>query len=279
MSSARHDEHGTITDDMELPPMPAVAMRLIQMSEDPSSSASDLAAVIETDAALTLSLLQASNSSLYGFSGLIDTVPRAVVVMGTNAVRSLAVAIAGGQMFASEGECLEQRSQLWQHSLGCAIVGRLLALHTGSSPDEPFLAGIFHDIGKLLFFRRSPELYRDVFALSDLELALSEERNLFGMSHEEASEVCAEDWGLPIETQNAIRLHHSPDKLSDRFGLPEIIYAANTLATAWGIGVESHRTIELEPILQRFALDEELIAKLQEATDHQFADVSKLCLA
>ena len=175
----------------ELQPFPAVASRVLATVEDPDCTAQDLSQIIQCDAGLAAHILRVANSSYYGFSGRIKTIDHCVVVLGFKAVRDLAISMASASVFQNGAE-LKARKQLWHHSLACgALSHRLAAEATGVSPDEAFLGGILHDVGKLVLFEAVPEEYRALCAELDSKDVIEAEEEAFGISHEEIGMECS----------------------------------------------------------------------------------------
>lgn len=229
-----------VRETPELRPFPVTATRLISATADPGIGAGDLAAIFRHDPALSVRVLQVANSSLYGYSGNITTVSRAVVVLGFRAVRNLALAIAASSVYAHGETSHAERSRLWRHSVGCAAVARLLAEEVpGVTADEAFLAGIVHDVGKLIFFDLVPERYRELAALGGGGRGLQLEGCEFGATHTEVGRLCAEQWGLPDELCQAISGHHLQDTSGYSPGLVAVTNLANQLSAAWGIGTDA----------------------------------------
>jgi putative nucleotidyltransferase with HDIG domain len=236
-----------VSEMSELRPFPTSATRLIETSNDPDSSPRDMAVIIRNDPALSVNLLRAANSSMYGFAGEIRTVDHAVVVLGIRSVRNLAVALAATAVFSQGSNAAEARSRLWGHSLGCATLARVMATRTKLVPaDEAFLAGIVHDVGKLIFYDLVPEQYLKVTDEATTRTILEREGNEFGATHQEIGLMCAEQWGLPEEINQAICFHHNPADADISPDLVALVGLSNGLAAAWGIGATSPAEDEAE---------------------------------
>jgi len=266
-----------VNDMSELRPFPTSATRLIQASNDPDSGPRDLAAIIRNDPALSVNLLQTANSSMYGFSGQIRTVDHAVVVLGIRTVRNLAVAMAATAVFSEGGAAADAREQLWGHSLGCATVSRMIAGRTGLVPeDEAFLAGIVHDVGKLIFYDLVPDQYRQIAASSTSRTILEHEHDEFGANHQEIGLRCAEQWGLPEEVIEAISFHHTPDQADLFPDLVSIVGLSNGLSAVWGIGAESPGE-DLDLILSEspVAISEDELTELRGQATEEFHELAQ----
>jgi HD-like signal output (HDOD) protein len=148
----------------------------------------------------------------------------------------LAVSIASEKVF-SEGElAVDARTRLYDHSIGCAAVARVLANHCGmqSESGTAFLAGMLHDVGKLVFFDIAPFYYAAVYDQPDICL-IEQEQTTFGIDHTLIGERFGEHWGLPTQINQDIAQHHTPiDETTDP--ILRITALANELAKTWGIG-------------------------------------------
>ncbi len=238
----------------KLRPFPAVASQILSICENPNVRPRDLSQVIQCDPAVALRLLRVANSSMYGFAGDILSIDHAIVVLGFRNVRDLAVSAAAADMFASGDGAAAARETLWLHSLACASIARTLAAHVEVAPEEAFLAGIVHDVGKLVFFDAVPEEYIQVNQQADSITIIDMEKSEFGVSHQVLGQRCAEDWGLPAEIDSAIGYHHEPEAAASAEQLVSVICVANALAHAWHLGCSNGTEEEATVALQRTEL-------------------------
>lgn len=248
----------------EIRPFPETAGRIVAACNRGDSTAQELCGIIQCDAAITLKLLKIANSSVYGMSGRVTSLQRAVVVLGFRAVRNLALAAAAEDVFTSDGGTLGQT--LWKHSLACASVATLLAKADRVSAEEAFLAGIVHDAGKLILFDAYGENYLEVAGGLPSEQRIAAERERFGTDHQELGLRCADEWGLPMEVADAISNHHDPLDAEDFRGLVDVITVANGLAQHWGVGGFDAREIDVERMVHQSPLSLKLddLTELQE---------------
>ncbi|NOX53230.1 MAG: HDOD domain-containing protein [Planctomycetes bacterium] len=238
-----------LTSLPELRPFPAVAARVVAACQDPETSSKDLVQILRCDPAIAARLLSVANSSMYGCSGRIRTIEHAVVVLGFRSVAHLALSVAGATIFSQGETASRERAALWSHSLGVATVGWLLAEHVaGLLPDEAFLAGVFHDVGKLFYYDLAHPLYTELVGrvrppsgLSPAGL-IGEEQLVFGITHPEVGQECGEAWGLTDEISIAIGYHHTPEESPDYFELAAVTGAADVLAWAWQVGGSTEAT-------------------------------------
>ena len=230
---------------------PDVAMRVNAMVNAPDATASDIGEVISQDPALTASLLKIANSPLFGFSRKIDTVSRAVTLLGGKQIRDLALATSASKTFKDIPNDLLSMENFWNHSLCCALAAQELAdLTKIRKLESVFIAGLLHDIGQLVIFNSAPDLAVRCLMLTldepeSLELYQAEQQ-VMGFNHAQLGAALAESWGLPESLQICIGLHHNPSAAEDHRVEVAIIHIANSIACLTEI--DSHNLEDAPPI-------------------------------
>lgn len=226
-----------ILDDVEhLVSLPAACVRLNELIDDPTSSADDISRVINQDVSLTARLLRVANSPLYGFSAQIDTVSRAVTVLGTQQVRDLSLAAAAVKTFNGIPNNLVSMESFWEHSILCALSARYLAMECIKRQREAvFVAGLLHDIGQLVLYHLLPDLSRQALEAcldgpNELE-SQEAERDIIGFDHAEVGGELAHRWSLPTLIQECIAYHHNPEKAQQNRVETAVVHIANSIAT------------------------------------------------
>lgn len=215
--------------------LPAAYIKLNELVDDASSSTDQIAQVITQDVALTARLLRIANSPLYGMSSKIDTVSRAVTVLGTKQVRDLALATSAKKTFDGIPNDLMSMDTFWEHSILCALCARNLAMECLKSQREAvFVAGLLHDVGQLVLYNMLPDLSRQTLeACLDGPMTLEAheaEREIIGFDHAQVGGELAKRWSLPSNLQECIALHHDPAKAKDHPVEVAIVHIANSLA-------------------------------------------------
>ena len=205
----------------EVATLPEVSMRIMQMLEDPDTEAKDLEDVFREDPALSSKLLKLANSPFYGLSRQVADVGRAIVLLGFNAAKALALSSSVGSMFAvdAEGE-LFVPGHLWTHSLAVAVASRALFRAAGRpEADGAFLAGVMHDLGLLLEHQCRPQALADAVraATANGSDFLQAERDQLGVDHCELGLAVAEKWHFPAVLANAMGYHHRPLEAPEEF--------------------------------------------------------------
>lgn len=147
-----------VQDISGLVTLPDVYLRINRLVEDPESSTADIAQAISQDASFTLRLLRLANSAMYHFPSSVDTVAKAVAIIGTAQIRNLALSMSVAKSFSGLPNDRVSMANFWRHSLLCALAARHLAKAARRcDPDALFTAGLLHDIGELIIFNRLPE--------------------------------------------------------------------------------------------------------------------------
>ncbi len=217
MSKIRFDKH---IDIDSIPTLPAIAMEAIRLMEGDQSNFSSIADLLQNDQVLSGRILHYANSAFVGSRTEITTIARAISLLGFTTVRSIILSVAVFDCFS--GQLASRRDELvkfWLHSIGVAATAEILAAKLGfAQPDEAYLAGLVHDIGKLVCFLHLPdsfikvcqELERQGGYVIEAPLALEVEEELMGTTHTEVGKLVATQWLFPASLVKAMWLHHQP---------------------------------------------------------------------
>ena len=192
---------------------PEVCIRLLDLVDSPKSTAHEIGEVISSDPNLSARLLKLVNSSFYNYSGRIDTLSRAIAIVGTRELYSLAISVSAVRAFSKIPAQLINMDTFWRHSLFCGIVARYLAKRCGIlHPERLFVAGLLHDIGELVLFARAPEKSRDLMLMAegDENVLAYAQRQEFGFNHADLGGLLATLWQLPDTLVEAVSCHHTP---------------------------------------------------------------------
>ncbi|MFH7319360.1 HDOD domain-containing protein [Desulfurivibrio sp. D14AmB] len=196
----------------ELPTLPVVALKLLKLTSDVQSSSQDLARVVETDPALTAKVLRIINSAAYALPRKISSVQQAVVLLGFSTIRTLALEVTlFEQLVPARHGLAFDRIFFWRHCLSVAGLSMAFAESLGHpEPQEVYVAGLLHDIGKIILDVYGRISYREFLNnISRSEgLLVEEERTLIGLSHDEVGAFFCAEWDIPQGIILAIRFHH-----------------------------------------------------------------------
>lgn len=264
--------------------LPDVFIRINQLVENPDSTVAQIAEAIGRDPAFTVRLLRVANSPFYGFSSSIDTVSKAVSVIGTSQIRNLALSTAIASSFDGLPNELVSMDNFWRHSLYCALAARLLARQAGRCDAEAvFTAGLLHDIGELVIFNRLPELARQAL---QLELDSAEtigvheaELRVIGFDHAEVGGELARQWKLPALLEECIACHHAPQAAQHYPREVSIVHIANALAVMAELDTLAHEDVSPIDVAAWQILglhEEEVLERVVREVQSAIAEAEKL---
>ena len=218
---------------LHLASLPAVVIRVNEILDSPNFSAADVGDVLSKDPAMSVRLLKIVNSPFYGFTSSIDTISRAITIIGIEDLRDIIFSSSVATIFKGVPNDLVDMETFWRHSIYCAVIARLLAGHLQlPNRERYFLAGLLHDIGTLVIYHRLPELAREALSqvkFNDAELT-SAERQLLGFDHAQVGAELLRSWRLPENLITAVEYHHEADYSSDHHTEVQITYLANCIA-------------------------------------------------
>jgi HD-like signal output (HDOD) protein len=222
--------------------LPEITSQILELVEDPSSTAQDLHAVIANDPALCSRILKVVNSSFYGLPGQIGSINRAIVLLGLNAVKNIAISASMAKLFKGGQICPSFSAQdLWRHSICTGAAARIVADAAGFSlPDEAFLAGLMHDIGIIVEIQHNRqkliEVVECVNAGPDGTPAicmLEAEQRIFGADHQAFGKALSERWKFPRVFAMSCGYHHNPfDAPEGAWTMPCIVHLADRVAAS-----------------------------------------------
>lgn len=222
----------------DLPTLPTVVAQVMITMDEPTSSARDLERLVANDQAIAARLIRLANSSFYGLPGKVTSLSRAITLLGFNTVRSLVLTIGVIDRFKGGSVSKDfDRGAFWEHSLSVSVASRLLASQDQSlNPDEVHIAGLLHDIGIMVMDTSIPKKFQEVLAKLIKNPGLNPrdvEREIIGLSHDEAGVLVAEKWSFPPQITEAIKYHHEPEKSQAFPEVAQIVCLANSLVHAF----------------------------------------------
>ncbi len=208
--------------EFELPILPATASRLLVLSRDTSTGVSDIARVVEADAALVRAIIRASNSAFFSSLYECAALNQAIVRIGLSQVEQIAMAqTLRSRLVRIKGQ--DQRiNQLGLHGLAAALAARHVAQRTGAASSNAYLGGLFHDVGKLVLLGIIARVQSDLRSTVTQRLI----NQAFGAFHTTLGEMACRSWELPAEICRSIAVHHDPGQAAEA-PLDATVYLAN----------------------------------------------------
>lgn len=224
-----------------IPTLPVVIDKLTRLLQNPKTSAEEVGKAITTDQALASKVLKLVNSAFYGFPGRISTITHAIVILGFSTVKNVVLTASIFDAFRKHGTGIDgfDLEHFWLHSIACGAAAQSIAKTTGNNQkEECFIAGLIHDIGKIILCQYLPDDFRDAYLYTKEHSVLffDSERALFDVTHQEIGGFIAQRWNLPKDLQNSVKFHHDPSPTRDHYTMTAIVHCADIFIRALGYG-------------------------------------------
>lgn len=279
---------GAIREISHIATLPEITLKIIELVESPSSTAQDLHKVIANDPALCSRILKVVNSAFYGLPGQIGSINRAIVLLGLNAVKNIAIAASLAKLFRGGSLTPEfSAKDLWTHSVATATACKMIAdqLKLGLS-DEAFLAGLIHDIGIIVEIQYDRHRLIDVVGRvrpdeNGVPTAnmLDVEAEVYGATHQEFGQGLCEKWKFPKSFALVTGYHHRPLELAkDSRTLVSVVYVADKLAGGVDGGFRLDQpTLDIDPaVLEDLGLTTDAVNAVAAKLPEQLAQVAAM---
>lgn len=227
-----------IESEPKLSSLPDVFVRINEVLNDANSTAKEAAEAIGKDTSLSTKLLKLVNSAFYGFPVKVDTLSRAVTIVGSRQLTTLALGISVIALFKDLPAGLVDMRSFWKHSISCGVIASTLAdPEAGVDVERLFVAGLLHDMGRLVLYRNLPRHTAHVLAAARRERILlrEAERRILGFDHATLAGMLLRKWRFPESLEKAVRHHHGGlAHLS--MPMPAMVHVADAVTGALGIG-------------------------------------------
>jgi len=230
-----------IMNASDLPTIPVVATKVMQLIESEHATAEEMAKVVSSDPAVAARVLKISNSSFYGCQRQIQTLSHAIMILGFSTLKSLVVAASVKQVYKPYG--LTEK-MLWEHSFGAGLAARIIANTTRLvNEEEAFLGGLFHDIGKIIMNTMDSQQFQMVMQKCfNEEMSFEEaERQVYPYTHEEVGALVIKKWNFPELLMHAVAKHHSFEFAADedpyQIRLTCVVGLSNLFCHRLGVGM------------------------------------------
>ena len=276
MEDKRAEIRGIIMNAGSLPTLPGIITKLNALSENDKSSVQEMARLVSSDQVLSARILKLANSPSYGFYR-VSTISNAMILLGVNVVKSLALS-------SSIFEMMEKNSLgLWEHSLGAGVAANIISRKLKLPEcEEISTAALLHDIGKVIIRLNFGDDYRhllDLIAEEDISM-LEAERKLLGIDHAEVGEWLAKSWFLPPKLIEPIACHHDVAAAPSQPIKAAVVHFADILVRASGFGFSGDDCV---PLIQPLAWDklgmtETVLAEIVEELEDKLIDTKNFSL-
>lgn len=259
----------------ELPTLPGVAHKLIQIAGKDFVEPEELEEIISVDPTLSLKILQAANSAFYALRTEVTSVRHAIMLLGFKEVRTIAMgAVLARRFMTVPREVRREASELWMHLFATAVFAKDMEIE--SEEPDLYTLGLLHDIGLLVVLAQAPRVYRSMIKEMEVD-RLSAER-IWGVDHQLWGEKLAARWELPRPFQVVARYHHNPEHAKDKGDYIFMIHLANHLATVSGFSPFDIQTSFVSDYsLERLGVDRETLDEMEEAAVSDRERIESMC--
>ena len=259
-----------------------VLQEIEQALQSPQCNLSTIADAIQKDPDLTARLLRLANSPFFGFASRLSTVSEAVSLLGIQQIQDMIVASSVLEQFKGVPDQFVTKDSFWRHSLAVGIGARLLAMERRlPKPDKFFVAGLLHDVGRLVLLSQAAESARAVFELYQRERMLlrDAEKKILGYDHPQIAAELLQSWSYPPVLVQAVAFHHAPAQSVARLEAA-VVHVADHLVNAMAIGSSGEQFIPPldEKAWNTLGLDVAALDKIVAAVDEQILAVEEAFL-
>jgi putative nucleotidyltransferase with HDIG domain len=220
--------------------LPQIYQRFNLVINHPRSSIADITKVITEDTGISSCILKLANSPMYGYHSNIDSISKAIMIIGTQQLRDMVLAISVLRVFKGIPEYLINMTSFWQHSITIGIVSRILATYLREPNLERFfVTGILHDVGQMILCTRTPELVQETIATSRKsgEPNYAIQRSMLGFDHGDVGGELLKRWRIPEIIAEPVACHHAPGRAKLFPMETSLIHVADVIGHAMQVGV------------------------------------------
>lgn len=262
---------------VEVSSLPTIHLRLEEAVNDPKKSMADIARIIRDDPGLTARLLRIVNSAFYNFPSRVETITHAVTIVGTQQLGALALATSVLNMFKGIPASFVNMDSFWRHCVGCGVAARVIATYRREgNPERFFVAGMLHDIGRLVMFTKTSDRAREaLLAAKESDRMLFEsELDIMGFTHAVVGGILLQAWRLPASLEEVVMFHHNPGAAT-RFPVETaIIHLADIITHTMCLGNSGERFVPpLDPqAWESLNIPVSALPAIEEQTDRLYHD-------
>lgn len=262
----------------KLPTLPLVVTKLTDLVTNPHTSASDIQNVITKDQALSARVLKLVNSAFYGFSERISSISHAIVILGFNTIKNIALSASVFEMFDKNQSGQLDKEGFWMHSIAVAGASKLIARHLRlTTLEDIFVAGLLHDVGKVILDQFVHEDYKKVLdVVKEKNVLIAEaEYEVLELTHSQVGAYLATNWKLPAALVQMIGLHHKPELAGDFAKHTFCVHLADILVRALEIGNGGDARIPFasRSLWEEYEFDASKVRKILGELENELQDV------
>lgn len=277
------DAERIITNVLKVAALPAVAIKFSEAIKDPSTSNQDLENIVSEDSALAAKVLMISNSALFNFPSKIDTISKAVTIIGHKQLSEIILSCSVVAMFKDIPQEVIDMDMFWRHSIAVATTSRILAAYRHEQNIEKFFtAGLLHDIGKLILFVEAPKYMNKVIKKQKEtnELMHKIEKDIMGFDHAKLGSMLLKKWKLPDDLVTSVYYHHMPSVFSGDIVGPSIVHIADIISHSVQFGSSGEMFVPTlnEKAWKALALDIDILSLVIEQLNVQHSEAVKFIL-
>ncbi|EPR39352.1 putative signal transduction protein [Desulfovibrio sp. X2] len=274
-SDLKSDTREVVLEVRSLPTLPKVLDKVTELLENPESSMEEIAKIISTDQVLSAKVLKMVNSPIYGFPGRIGSVQHALVLLGVNVIRGIIISTSVFDMM------VKAMQGLWEHSVGCALACNCIARKVGfKDPEEYSVAGLLHDLGKVVMAVQLPEMEQQVMqTVKARDVSYFEaEKLVMGFGHDRINAWLADNWHLPPNLKEGMSYHHKPQLAPLYPDIAAVIHVGDFLVRVFefGSGGDDQVPVLLPEALRQLKLKTQDLEEIMDTLGRELVDVADL---
>lgn len=222
-----------------IPTLPVIINRLNSVIYKPQTNAKEVSKILSMDPALSSKILRIVNSAFYGLPNRITSVTHAIIMLGFNTVKNIAISSSVLDIFKKEAEDIDLLKDIWKHSIGVASASKVIARNLGQVVlEEFFMSGLLHDIGYIALFVYQYDKFTEFMdrskSFNDSTIVL--EKTIFGYDHQEIGGYLFQKWNMPKLLEEAVSFHHMPLLAREHNFAVDIICVADNISRALSLG-------------------------------------------
>ncbi|WP_022661062.1 HDOD domain-containing protein [Paucidesulfovibrio longus] len=266
---------GQVLAVKDLPTLPGVLDEVTKLVQDPDSSTEQISKAISRDQVLSAKVLKMVNSPVYGFPGRISSIQHALVLLGFNVIRGIIISTSVFDIMQAA------MKGLWQHSLGCATACGIVARRAGyEEPEEFAVAGLLHDLGKVVAAVQLPEMLErisETVRTRDISFYQAE-KEIMGFGHDRINSWLGRHWRLPANLREAMAWHHKPESAQNYPEITAAVHVSDFLVRAFEFGNagDDHISYLSPKAVNTLGLRMADLERIMDELAESFLDISEL---